>query len=158
MKYKLKLNNNGKVTLSRTKKRKIKCALGFEIFALTLISFLVSTPIPDFKPQIRLFSTSDEEDVFRAGEQVPFIWKFLGSPEKVLLIFGDGNYAELTEMGCSRNGMRSGTIEHSYALQGKYTPILKVWFSDGSFASQVLDLEIRNDAPLFTILFNFVVW
>ncbi len=78
------------------------------------------------------------------SEPLLFTWNVEGSFSQGIIIFGDGKSVELNHT--------SKNISHSYATQGKFTPIIRVWNQQGFSESKTLSIEIRNEAPQFEVL------
>jgi len=73
-----------------------------------------------------------------------------------MIIYGDGNVDLIDDLS-QINGICSGNIIHSYALQGKYRPTLRIWNDWGNVFTKSLELEIQNDPPLFDIAINGIM-
>jgi len=140
--------------LSRILNRKRKFSLATAITAITIISFLVSVPIPLFNFEVKTFEIEGDINEFRTGETVSFSFNVMHTPARALIVFGDGQMEDILPYGEAINGRFIGTINHSYALQGKYTPILQVWNEWGTYSTDVLDLFIKNAPPDFDIALN----
>jgi PKD repeat protein len=124
------------------------------ILSIILLSFFVNTPVFQIHPfELKSFGIAGEDAVFRTGESVSFSWNLMGTPQKAFIVFGDGNIEDIVDYCSQINGMTCGSLEHRYSLQGKYTPILKVYYPGKTF-SKNLDIWVENDAPLFSFAFN----
>ncbi len=154
MKYIIKKDTPYNRAVSKAKKRRIQYTFGSLITFITILAFFVNSPVVQFHPnELKDFSLSSDASAFRTGKPVPFTWSLMGPPQKLILVFGDGSFEELSSECFNDNGMTYGSIDHIYALQGKYTPILKAYYPGETF-KKVLDVYIRNEAPLFSFGFN----
>ena len=143
---------NGIVDIIKRKKKMI--ALVFTV--IILISFWYSAPISKFEFKIRTFNLSPDTSIVRTDEEIQFKWEIQGSPYQAMIIYGDGN-VELIDDLSQINGICSGNINHSYALQGKYRPTLRIWNDWGEVYTKSLELEVQNDPPLFDIAINGIM-
>ncbi|MHA1823800.1 MAG: hypothetical protein ACTSXM_08085, partial [Promethearchaeota archaeon] len=143
---------NGVVDIIKRKKKIV--ALVFT--AIIFISFWYSAPIIKFEFKIRTFNLSSDISIVRTDEEVQFNWEIQGSPYQAMIIYGDGNVDLIDDLS-QINGICSGNIIHSYALQGKYRPTLRIWNDWGNVFTKSLELEIQNDPPLFDIAINGIM-
>ena len=127
--------------------RRLNFAIG--LFIIIMISFYDSNPLPDFEFGIRKF----EVDLLKqsAGDDIEFQFTIMGNPQKAHIIFGDGYVEELSGVAEFENAVFMGTVNHSYLLQGLYTPILQAWDWTGRRYTKTLELTIQNQAPLFDL-------
>ncbi len=151
-KYSIKrLDSKCKSWLSRTKKRKIKYSIAAAILFIIAISTIHSTPLTSIKFEIKNFSIEGEHEEFRTNTPIRFHWDITGVPQRALLVLGDGHVINIEDKSGNNNGWWSGELLHSYVLQGRYTPILKVWNSRGRPYTKALVIVIQNNPPLFNI-------
>ncbi|MFX1499321.1 MAG: PKD domain-containing protein, partial [Promethearchaeota archaeon] len=143
-------NRIGNIT---KEKRKISALI---LTAIILISFWYCSPISKFEFKIRTFKTISDTRIVRTGEDIQFNWEVQGEPYQAMIIFGDGNI-KLIDSPSQTNGICSGNVIHSYALQGKYQPTLRIWDYWGDAFTKSLELEVRNDPPLFDVLVNGLI-
>jgi hypothetical protein len=136
-------------------KRK-KIIIGIVFIAIFLISFWYCAPISKFEFKIRTFNLSPDSSIVRTGEEIQFNWEIQGSPYQAMIIFGDGNIKLIDDLG-QINGICKSNIIHSYALQGKYRPTLRIWDDWGRVYTKSLELEVQNDPPLFDIIVNGIM-
>ena len=78
------------------KRNKLKYTIATVLIMIIFVSNYKSIPIPDAPFYIKNFEVSGEEEEFRTGEELTFHYSILGTPEKVLLILGDGNILDIT--------------------------------------------------------------
>ena len=77
------------------------------------------------------------------NQEITFKWNVLGSFSKGIVVFGDGSSIELNDT--------ANTLKHSYSIQGKYAPVIRVWNQYGISTSKSLCVEIKNNAPQFEV-------
>ncbi len=136
------------------KRRQILIYSVLIILSITL-SYVVSTPVTQIQRfAIHNFEIYSEDASYESGKTLIFRVDLSGGPETVLIIFGDGEIKDVSELLENNNGFLSGEIEHIYSLQGRYTPIIQVWNAYGRYLTKSLDLTIQNNEPLFTFSVN----
>jgi len=134
-----------------SKKRQQILITSFSLILAITISFFVNSPVvPLQKFSIKDFGIINEDDTYESGVPILFNWRLAGGAEKVILIFGDGEIQEVSELLMNDNGHRIGEIAHTYALQGRYHPILQVWNKFGALLTESFEITIKNNQPLFT--------
>jgi len=131
---------------------KIKIKVGaLVIIIIILISFFVRIPNPNSNIDIMEFSLDVENNKSRTGYPITFIWEIMGNPSQVAINWGDGNVKLLTDQLIEENNTFSGSMSHSYLLQGKYSPKLQIWDNFGKEYSKTCDLTIQNDILHFNV-------
>ncbi len=145
--------NPEKIPLKKiTKSRITKLGLALSTITIILISFFVSNPTPDFEFHITGFSIESEKVHFRTGYPITFSFEFMGNPSQVTIIWGDGALETIeTEHLYEENGVIFGSINHSYSIQGRYSPKFQIWDYKGKEYSKSLELTIQNDILQFNI-------
>ena len=103
------------------------------LFIIIFISFYDSNPLPDFGFEIKGFEVNTSKQ--STGNNIEFQFAIMGNPQKAYIIFGDGYVEELLTTAEFKNAVFMGTVNHSYILQGLYTPILQVWDWTGKSSS-----------------------
>jgi PKD repeat protein len=124
---------------SRKVKRKVKA---LAIIALIFSGMCVGTYfyLSTFYIDTTFNASKFKVDV---NEEITFSWNILGTFSRGIAVFGDGFSVDL-------NGT-SDTVKHSYSVQGKYAPIIRVWNQYGVSISKSLCVEIKNYAPQFEV-------
>jgi len=132
-----------------SKRKKIIFTLS--LIVIILVSFFESNPAPDYKFQIITFSIEGDKNSSRIGYPITFNCEFMGSPSEVIIIWGDGRIDTITNRLNMENTKSTGTVNHTYTLQGIYSPKLQVWDLIGKEYSKSLDLTIQNNPIDFSI-------
>ncbi|MFW9968851.1 MAG: PKD domain-containing protein [Candidatus Odinarchaeota archaeon] len=135
--------NKKKKKLSETHKNIIiwaSCLLELIFFA-----FIFATPLFNDTSTSIDFSIEEEgQNKFRVGYPIPFGWYLTSSPSQAFIIWGDGSSEDITKN-------ISGSVEHCYTLQGRYSPTLLIWNSYGHLRSKSIEIVIENDLLEFYI-------
>jgi len=134
--YQREKGNNLVKTL-KSRKMKASFLIGALLFAM--VSGLYFTLIV-FNIDVVFKGNKREADV---NEHISFSWNVIGSFSKGVIVFGDGTSVELNNT--------SNSVRHSYTVQGKFAPIIRVWNQNGFSASKALSIEIKNYAPHFEV-------
>jgi len=99
------------------------------VLEIILFAYLISNPLFQLVPQEVDFYVDSEQTKFRAGYSISFSWDISVPPAQANIIWGDGTIEELKD----HEQILHGSIEHVYALQGRYSPTFLVW--DAKFTS-----------------------
>ena len=154
MKYYIKKDTKFNRVVSKARKRRIQYTFGSLITVITILAFFVNSAVVQLHPfEMKDFSLSRNINTYRTGRSVSFKWALMGVPEKLIIVFGDGGFQELSAECFEDNGVTYGFVSHIYHLQGKYTPILKAYYPSKTL-KRVLDVFIHNEAPLFSFGFS----
>jgi len=129
----------GNSVVKTLKSRKVKASFLIGVVLFAMFSGLYFT-LMQTNIDVVFNGNKHEGDV---NEEVTFSWMVIGSFSKGTIVFGDG-----TSVGLNNT---SNNIRHSYAVQGKYTPLIHVWNQNGFSASKALFIEIKNNAPQFEV-------
>ena len=121
------------------KSRKVKASFLIGVLLFAMFSGLYFTLIIT-NVDVVFNGNKREADV---NEDITFSWIVIGSFSKGAILFGDGTSVELNNT--------SNSVRHSYAVQGKYTPLIHVWNQNGFSTSKALFIEIKNNAPQFEV-------
>ena len=137
-----------------SKKRQQILITSFSLILAIIISFFVNSPVVQLqKFSIKDFGIINEDNTYESGVPLLFNWLLAGGPEKVIVIFGDGEIKEVSDLTVNNKGIMSGSIKHIYSLQGRYNPIIQIWNRFGAFLTKSFEITIRNEQPLF----NFAI-
>jgi PKD repeat protein len=128
-----------------------KLALALFITGVILIAYITNAPLSYFKSNKILFNLQEDKNEFRTGYSITFSWDISISPYQAIIIWGDGTTLNMEDMMTNKNGIFSGRVNHSYSLQGKYSPILQIWDVYGTQSSDSLEITIQNNLLFFDI-------
>ncbi|MFW9773985.1 MAG: PKD domain-containing protein, partial [Candidatus Thorarchaeota archaeon] len=131
-----------------------KLTLAFTLLVIIVVSFFVSTPIPDYEFHIIEFSINNSKDKFRTNYPIIFNYTILGTPSKIMINWGDRCVETITTQFQKDNGKALGNISHAYTLQGLYSPKIQIWDYYGQEYSEDLTLIVQNDILPFEIDLN----
>lgn len=126
---------NNAVKKFKSRKVKALALIGVVLFAMFsgLFFNIIMTNI-----DVVFKGNKREADV---NEQITFSWIVIGSFSKGAIMFGDGTTVELNNT--------SNSVKHSYAVQGKYTPLIHAWNPNGFSVSKAISIEIEIEKILF---------
>ncbi len=136
----IKDKNKFKNLLSNSQKKTIVKA----ILLITAILIPFIFPLFTFTSGKINFYIEGNKNKFRAVYPISFRWDISTSISQALIIWGDGTTYDIRKD-------HSGSLNHSYDLQGKYTPTLFVWDSTSKSYSKPIDVKIENDLLDFNI-------
>ncbi|MHA2394467.1 MAG: PKD domain-containing protein, partial [Promethearchaeota archaeon] len=123
------------------------------LILLILLSFFIR--IPTIESQVWItFSIDNDQRRFRVGYPVTFTYVIVANPAQIVVTWGDGNIETITGAICQKNGKFYGKINHSYAIQGKYSPQLVLWSPLGKEYSESTYVIIQNDILPFDVNIN----
>jgi hypothetical protein len=114
------------------------------LLQIIVFAFILSTPLFNLA-SISITFYKEEDNEFRVGYPIEFGWDISGSPSQAYILWGDGSSEDI-----SKN--HSGTVEHRYALQGRYSPTLLYWGMLGNLRSKSLVIIIENDILDYDII------
>ena len=147
--YKKKIDiKKTKVFLRKFSKRVAKATI---LLHIILIAFIVSTSLFNLASIRISFFTEEENKEVRVGYPINFQWDISSTPSQAFIIWGDGNTLDI-----SKN--RSGSLEHAYGLQGRYSPTILVWDFLGQLHTKSIEVEIKNEVLQFNIESEDVVF
>ncbi|MFW9822848.1 MAG: hypothetical protein ACFFE4_07935 [Candidatus Thorarchaeota archaeon] len=109
------------MVMSTLKAKIRKCLLVSYVILVILMAFFIQ--IPTIESQIFIkFSIENGQRKYRVGYPITFAYEIWGNPPEVLLIWGDGTVETITDQLRQEDGKFFGSSNHSYAIQGRYTP------------------------------------
>ena len=133
-----------KKKLEKMIKRLERCKKAIIVLGIIVTAYIISVPLFTFiSNKIDFFLKGDQKE-FRVGYPINFGYEISSSPLQAIIIWGDGNTEEIKKAG-------SGSLEHSYDLQGRYTPTLLVWDIFRKLSSKSLEIKIENNVLQFNI-------
>lgn len=131
--------------------RKKKILWAVLLIGIIIVAYFINTPFSKFTSnQIEFYFETDKNE-FRTGYSINFRWNVSNLPSQAIIIWGDGTTLDLKDNINNREGILFGTINHSYNLQGKYSPTLHIWDAVGHQYSKILDVTIQNNMLQFNI-------
>jgi hypothetical protein len=134
-------NRNRRINLRvNLKSRKAKGTFLIVTIVMAMFTGLYFTLFP-MNIDVNFKGSKREADVY---EEITFNWKAMGNFLQGMINFGDGTSVKLNHS--------SNSITHSYAVQGKYTPLIHVWNQNGFSASKASSIKIKNYAPKFEVI------
>ncbi|MFX0037496.1 MAG: PKD domain-containing protein, partial [Candidatus Hermodarchaeota archaeon] len=138
--YKKDILKGKKLRLANLDKDKAPCVI------LLIMCIVIPLIFPLFNfasPTIKFYVEGNKKE-FRAGNTISFGWDISFTPSQVFIIWGDGTIYD-------NKNASSGSTEHIYDLQGRYTPSLLVWNSAGKLRSKPIEIKIENNMLQFNI-------
>ncbi len=145
--YKKNKKNGKKLQLANLDESKAICA----ILIILCVGLPLIFPLFNFTSYKVNFSIVNKKNEYRAEYAIRFRWDISFSIAQAFILWGDGSTDDLKKD-------RSGSVEHVYGLQGKYTPTLMVWDSSGKLRSKLISLKIENDILEFDIEVKRIVF